>query len=412
MVKILARCPVGLALSMAVAPPLWAQELGSCAVCHSQLKQPFKESAHARSGMTCVDCHGGDPRDTESTAMAHGLGFRGRFRRGDIPGMCASCHADRMRMRQYGLPADQLADYQFSEHGQALAQGDTRVAVCTDCHTSHHILPPDDPRSTVHPANIPDTCARCHADEELMGRYRLPTDQHQKYASSVHGQALLEGGNMAAPSCASCHSSHGAVPPGVGEIGNVCGQCHADVQEVVMKGPHGRPSQAGAMEICVSCHGHHAIERSQPEMLTSTCRPCHRPGGTAWQQGVDLQAKILAARQELAAAEKELRKAEEAGRLVEALRERMQEAQTDLVQTARAQHSMLLGDVEAHTVPIVEAAGLISSEAAQLVAVEGVRRGALLVVWAVIAVIIASLYLKRRRAPLPTLEGGSEGAHR
>lgn len=362
--------------------------------------------------MTCVTCHGGNPRDMESTAMAHAGAFRGRFPRSQIPDMCASCHSDRVRMRQYGLPADQLADYQLSEHGQALARGDTKVAVCTDCHTSHNILPPDDPRSSVHPAKVPDTCARCHDDEKLMARYGLPTDQRELYADSVHGQALLEGGNLAAPSCVSCHSSHAAVPPAVGEIGHVCGQCHADVEEVVMKGPHGRPSAAGRMEVCVSCHEHHAIQRSQPGMLTEACRACHRPGSSAWQQGIELQEKVVAAREALAAAEAGLKEAEEAGYAREALGQRLQEAQTDLVQTARAQHSMLLREVEAYTVPVVEAAALIQAEIGELAGTRGARQRALIVVWAVIAVIIGSLYLKRRRAPLPALEEGSEGADR
>jgi len=43
---------------------------------------------------------------------------------------------------------------------------------------------PSDPRSTVNPVNVANTCARCHADANYMKGYSIPTDQFAKYSTS------------------------------------------------------------------------------------------------------------------------------------------------------------------------------------------------------------------------------------
>jgi len=37
-------------------------------------------------------------------------------------------------------------------------------AVCTDCHGIHEIRATDDPKSSVHAANLIQSCRKCHAD--------------------------------------------------------------------------------------------------------------------------------------------------------------------------------------------------------------------------------------------------------
>ena len=140
---------------------------GRCGVCHPAERVLFEKSRHAQEDVHCVSCHGGDDRTLDQHA-AHGAGFRGRPARQDIPKLCASCHASEERMRAYNLPVDQYALYQTSGHGKRLASGDTRVAVCSDCHGAHDILPPSDPASRVFRINIPKTCGSCHGDSVLM----------------------------------------------------------------------------------------------------------------------------------------------------------------------------------------------------------------------------------------------------
>ena len=54
----------------------------------------------------------------------------------------------------------------------------------------------------------------------------LPTDQFALWRRSVHAGALLDKGDFSAPTCNDCHGNHGAAPPGIDAIVNVCGQCH------------------------------------------------------------------------------------------------------------------------------------------------------------------------------------------
>jgi predicted CXXCH cytochrome family protein len=253
-----------------------------CGVCHPDVRVRFEESVHRVEGLDCSSCHGGDPSAT-TVATAHRGGFRGVPRRRDVPGLCASCHADIGRMRSYNLPTDQLALYQTSRHGRLLAKGDERVAVCSDCHGAHDIRARTDPQSRVFPANIPATCARCHADTALMARYGLKAGAFDDYAKSVHGRAFLEKGDRTAPECTRCHGSHGATPPGVGDVDKVCGQCHATTRAFFLQGPHKTAMDAAGLPECASCHDHHLIQTADVALLDTVCLKCHA-GGSVPQQ--------------------------------------------------------------------------------------------------------------------------------
>ena len=99
------------------------------------------------------------------------------------------------------------------------------------------VLVGDDPASKVHPLAVADTCGACHADPEHMAGYRLPargggdrpipTDQRERYGQSVHAHAMTEKGDLSAPTCNDCHGNHGATPPEVRSVANVCAQCHS-----------------------------------------------------------------------------------------------------------------------------------------------------------------------------------------
>src|SRR3974390_394236 len=168
-----------------------AQTKNSCLECHSVLPEPFgvteekfSHDIHSQKGLTCVSCHGGDASSDDPTqAMSKKAGWKGAIDRKQIPQLCGSCHSDPAYMRQYNpsLRTDQLAQYHASIHGKRLPAGDDKVAVCTDCHSVHNLRAPNDPQSTVYPANVAKTCSRCHADANYMKEYKIPTDQFAKY---------------------------------------------------------------------------------------------------------------------------------------------------------------------------------------------------------------------------------------
>ena len=186
----------------------WAQtpqmsENNSCLLCHADMQEDMKGSIHAQQGIFCNRCHGGDPaQPTKELAKAPGTGYIGSPNKQQIAEMCGTCHANVEVMNFYGIRTDQLAQYKTSMHGKKLFEGDTNVAVCSDCHGEHDILPVGDPGSSVYPLNIPKTCNRCHGNEKLMSQYKLPADIFKTYQHSVHGKALLEEKDLSAASFA------------------------------------------------------------------------------------------------------------------------------------------------------------------------------------------------------------------
>ncbi len=194
---------------------------------------------------------------------------------------CSGCHSNPTLMRSFNpsLPVDQLEKYRTSVHGARNAGGDPKVAECVSCHGSHSILAPSDVKSQVYPVNLPGTCAHCHSDAEYMKEYKIPTDQFEKYAASIHGVALLQRHDVGAPACNSCHGNHGAAPPGVQSISNVCGTCHAINADLFAASPHKKAFDDRKLPECATCHGNHDIVATSDKLLGTSsgavCSRCH-----------------------------------------------------------------------------------------------------------------------------------------
>lgn len=268
-----------------------AQAESTCVDCHSALDPPlqvtqeqFSHDIHAQKGLTCASCHGGDPTKADMDAMSKAAGFRGKIERKQVPELCGRCHSDPAFMRHYNpsLRTDQLGEYKTSVHGKLFAKGDPKVAVCTDCHGVHDLRPARDTLSKVHPLNVAQTCSRCHADAAYMKGYPIPTDQYAKYSTSVHHEAMVARGDLSAPTCTTCHGNHGAAPPGVDSVQNVCSKCHVFQAEMYEKSSHKAAFQAAGLPGCVVCHGNHGISHPTDAKLGSgpqaVCMQCHKPG--------------------------------------------------------------------------------------------------------------------------------------
>ncbi|MFN4218427.1 MAG: cytochrome c3 family protein [Candidatus Bipolaricaulia bacterium] len=373
------------------------QEQNSCLVCHSEIKVEYLEGVHRGFGVTCIDCHGGDPTTLEMQ-KAHALEafFRGAPQRAEIPELCASCHSDPIKMKPYGLRTDQYAEYQTSQHGKLLAQGDTKVAVCSDCHTAHKILPAWEPRSTVHAENIPSTCARCHSDTKLMEPYGIPTNQFEGFRQSVHGTALLDQGNTKAPSCATCHGTHGAAPPGVEDVSTVCGTCHSNERLYFNTSPHKKPMDEQRISECASCHSNHQIEPTNRTLLDRACLACHSPDSKEQRVSQKIKTLLLGAQEALEEATQLFEQAQQKAVDVSAYHSRLVEARSYFLQALPVQHSLDIAQIEELTRRAKSIADDVRGGLHSLQGVFTIRLLGLTLVWVFLLLLMIVIYLVRR----------------
>lgn len=379
----------------------------SCLDCHAALGgrsedavTGWQASIHAERDVICADCHGGDPNAEDAdAAMSEEAGFIGKPDRADIPNLCGSCHANVELMRQYDLPTDQLAKYQESFHGQQLAEGDTKVATCFDCHDGHATLETNDPRASVYRLNVPQLCATCHADTAYMADYDLPTNQYDLYQDSVHGIALLERQDTRAPNCADCHGTHGATPPGFEEVSNVCGSCHSATQDYYLESAHNN-SEAAEAPRCVTCHGRYDVQAPSEAMFQGSdpreCGSCHEADSAEGQQVDQLYQTLTDAADSIDEAESAVEEAARLGMLVAEEESLITQARTKLITARAAQHSVNVETVQAETEAAVQLADQARKDAASAIAENRSRRLAMIIALVVNALVIGSLVWVRR----------------
>lgn len=89
----------------------------------------WKGSVHARNGISCVACHGGDPSLAGMEAMSPEKGFLGAPGDEKVPGFCGRCHP--------GVEED----YRDSAHGEALGSGGPQCVTCHDAHAVEEATP-------------------------------------------------------------------------------------------------------------------------------------------------------------------------------------------------------------------------------------------------------------------------------
>lgn len=134
----------------------------TCGMCHSEIADEFKESVHGTALAqknpdvpTCTGCHAEHaikgPKDPASPVYAT-----------HVAKTCSHCHENERIAKEYGFAAARLATFTGSYHGAASRFGDSTVANCASCHGSHGIRPSSDPKSSIHPSNLPRTCGTCH----------------------------------------------------------------------------------------------------------------------------------------------------------------------------------------------------------------------------------------------------------
>lgn len=303
----------------------------TCVQCHqeleSELMEPVKLSSqdiHFQKGLSCHSCHGGDPTvgvdsGGPEDSMNRAKGYIGQPPRTHVVALCASCHSKLDFMRHYNPQArvDQYAEYVTSVHGRKYWAGNPNVATCIDCHGAHGVRRVSDPNSPVYATNVATTCARCHSDVKRLASYGIPTNQMELYSRSVHAEALIKNRDISAPTCNDCHGNHGAAPPGVDSVANVCGQCHARQWELFNKSPHNKAFAENQLPACVTCHAHHDVSRTSDAMLgveeSANCITCHEKGSAGYLAAAEMKSGIGRLNDHLERARQILGRAERAG---------------------------------------------------------------------------------------------------
>jgi predicted outer membrane protein len=383
-----------------------------CAACHletgdDRLAAPVKSYAqdiHRTKGFGCVACHGGDSKETGMEAMDPAKGYLGKPPPQQIVQVCGRCHADARFMRRYnpGLRVDQVAEYATSVHGRRLRElNDAKVATCTSCHPVHAIRPKSDPQSSVHPLKVAATCSRCHADAAYMVEYKIPTDQFAKYTQSVHWKTMSVKGDLAAPTCNSCHGNHGAAPPGVSWVGNVCGQCHAVMADLFGKSVHARVFKALGTPGCATCHQNHDIQPASLAMVgldaKAVCATCHSADDKGGRAALEIRAAIERLGSEQAAAAAVLQRAEHAGMEVSQAKFDLNGANDALVKARAAIHAFSVAAVKSEVDPGLAIIAKAHARGVRALDEHAFRRKGLGVSLVVILALIAGLIVKIRQ---------------
>lgn len=267
----------------------------------------------------CLGCHGSDPSQTMDLPSGEQLSLfvdQDHFAKsvhGEIL-RCGDCHSDKSGYPHESKPFQTRRDVTVATYEQCkschfanytktldgvhfavMAKGNRKAALCVDCHGSHDIGRPTEPR-----ARISQTCASCHAGINKI------------YLGSVHGKGLTAG-NQDVPVCTDCHRAHDIADPRDGSLAlrtpEVCGRCHTDekmmkryglstrVVDTYLTDFHGMATslskghaRTGSQKdpqrlfaaVCTDCHGVHEIAKSSDPSspvvranLVKTCRKCH-----------------------------------------------------------------------------------------------------------------------------------------
>lgn len=175
----------------------------TCKECHADQYSKTQDSVHQKAKEEgnentplCTDCH--NPHE-QTRLIGQESGKLTISARKDVPATCAQCHANIY---------DQ---YKQSVHGNALADGNTDVPTCTDCHGVHNI---QDPTTASFHNSTPALCGNCHSNPEIMGKYGLNTNVVNTYVADFHGTTvqLFEKQFPDQPTnkavCTDCHGVH------------------------------------------------------------------------------------------------------------------------------------------------------------------------------------------------------------
>jgi predicted CXXCH cytochrome family protein len=242
-----------------------------CKTCHAEPSSQLAGSVHSSSkDHPCTSCHGDAhsifPK-TDARSAVYPL---------NIPRTCGACHGTEGMAKKHGLPSVYPL-YMDSIHGFALSKEGLLVAAnCQSCHGSHHILSHKDPQSPTYKANIPTTCGTCHAKINVdyqggahgkaiaAGNLKAPvcTDCHTAHAILQPTESAFR--MQSTPICGSCHNDklstyRDTFHSQLGSLGGYvetarCWDCHGAHEILPASDPRSPIAKANLVATCSGCH--------------------------------------------------------------------------------------------------------------------------------------------------------------
>jgi hypothetical protein len=161
----------------------------TCGKCHIEIYSTYRESVHGEalaSGILdapdCASCHG------EHNIKKH-LEPGSQVSPERVSETCGKCHGPVGVASKYGIKSDRTTTFEDSFHGIAHRMENRTVANCASCHGFHDIRKPDDPKSSINPANIVKTCGRTGCHPEATPQFasgKIHVDPKQKDSGLVY----------------------------------------------------------------------------------------------------------------------------------------------------------------------------------------------------------------------------------
>lgn len=161
----------------------------NCSKCHQRLGErlskqvsEWRGSVHARSGVFCDTCHGGDPLSTVlPVAMGPQNGFMEAPLPKDIPKDCGRCHEEA------------LQSFKESAHGDIFDTNDYEPG-CVTCHNSHNVS-----EVSLDLVSLDAACGTCH-DQNYINETKNPLVQTDQLVKHLYTQLnALPATNPAVP---------------------------------------------------------------------------------------------------------------------------------------------------------------------------------------------------------------------
>jgi hydroxylamine dehydrogenase len=275
-----------------------ARAVGKCAECHRQetsaVVHQFEMSAHAREGVTCLDCHA--PAEGQEKEDHRGFVIAAHLTAAN----CAQCHKtqyEQFLRSRHAAPAwaavggggdftptqiaaaekfhpgavQRAANALVEQEGPAaITKGclkchdvgkpnhDGSIGSCTACHARHS--------SSVALARMPETCGQCHMGPDHSQVEIYHESKHGVLFNAQHEQFNLEADpkhltttDMPVPTCATCHMSG---LEGLNVTHDTTERLSYFLFSAVsQKRPNYALGQANMQEACLKCHTKPAIEK-------------------------------------------------------------------------------------------------------------------------------------------------------